>query len=431
MKLLNNIIFQYTVITLIVVLVVSVFLGTIISREITNHLIQTHVGIFPHVIQSMIKDHVTTYTFLKSPPGTALPEDVNSFFGDLLSFGTIFRIKVWGKDGTILWSDRPELIGLNYKENIHFSQAIRGNLSYSLSKPGKQENLTEKGHGVVLEMYTPIEKDGEYVGVLELYESDDQLYRQISKNNRIVWISVSSSGIILYALLFVIFYNSYGKQKKIAEQLIQTQDVTIFALAYQAELRDLETGYHLERTSHYVRVLAQELRKHPMYKSYLTDSYISDLVKSAPLHDIGKVGIPDAILHKTGKLDDREFDIIKRHCQYGVMILQRAEKRLTFQSFLKIALQITMHHHEKWNGQGYPRGLSGEDIPLSARIMALPDVYDALRSRRPYKEALTHEKAIEIIREMKGNHFDPLVVEAFLAKEKDFRAISEEMADMA
>ena len=178
-----------------------------------------------------------------------------------------------------------------------------------------------------------------------------------------------------------------------------------------------------------MEILTQELRKHPKYKSYLSNRYISDIVKSAPLHDTGKVGVPDAILQKPGKLEPDEFDKMKRHCEYGAMILQKAEQKLTFQSFLRIALQLVMYHHEQWDGRGYPYGLRGEDIPISARIMALSDVYDALRSKRHYKNALSHEKSVEIICEEKGKHFDPLIVEAFLKKEKDFYMISEQMAD--
>jgi len=429
MKLLKNIIIQYTIITFLVILIISVTLGTILSKRITNYTIQTHVDIFPIVIQSSANNHPEVYTFLKSPAGTSLPEHVRSFSEELLSIGTIFRIKIWGKDGTILWSDKAELIGLNFKDDISFIKAIQGNLSYEVSLPEEAEQITEKGQGTILEIYTPLKKNGETIGVIELYESSSNLYLQTSKNIQIVWILVSLAGVSLYLLLYIIFYKAYGRQRKIAQQLSQTQDVTILALAYQAELRDSETGNHIERTSHYVEILAQELKKHPNYKLYLSDSYIADLIKSAPLHDIGKVGIPDAILQKPGKLEPDEFDKIKRHCEYGEMILQKAAHKLIFQSFLTIALQLVMYHHEKWNGKGYPLGLTGEEIPLSARIMALSDVYDALRSKRYYKDAYSHEKSVEIICEEKGKHFDPLIVEAFLKKEKDFYMISEQMAD--
>jgi response regulator RpfG family c-di-GMP phosphodiesterase len=213
------------------------------------------------------------------------------------------------------------------------------------------------------------------------------------------------------------------------EQLAQTKQVTIYALAYQAEIRDQETGKHLDRTSEYVRILAEELAVLPEYQGYLSLDYINDLVNSAPLHDIGKVGIPDSVLLKPGKLTNDEFEIIKKHCELGADVLTKAEEKLDFQSFLRIAVQLVNSHHEKWNGQGYPKGLKDNMIPISARIMSLADVYDALRSERCYKKAFSHEKACEIIKEDKGTHFDPVVVDCFLNVEKKFHHVSEILAD--
>lgn len=209
------------------------------------------------------------------------------------------------------------------------------------------------------------------------------------------------------------------------EQLLQTQDVTIFALAYQAELRDHETGRHLERTSRYVKLLADDLSKTEKYRMYMSPDYICDMVKAAPLHDIGKVGVPDAILQKPGKLSPEEFDVIKQHCELGTKVLQEAESKLEFQSFFSVAIRLVKSHHEKWDGSGYPQGLRGEEIPLSARIMALADVYDALRSERCYKKALSHEETTNIILQGKGSHFDPDVVDAFLRVDQEFFFVSE------
>jgi response regulator RpfG family c-di-GMP phosphodiesterase len=211
-------------------------------------------------------------------------------------------------------------------------------------------------------------------------------------------------------------------------QLIKTERATILALAYQAELRDMETGKHLERTAHYVRLLAEELSMLPKYRTYLTPSYIADLTKSAPLHDIGKVAIPDAILRKPGKLTPEEFETIKKHCEYGLKVLKIADEKLNFRSYLKIAIQIVSTHHEKWNGTGYPMGLKGDSIPLSGRIMALADVYDALRSDRCYKKAYSHEETRAIISQEKGKHFDPEIVDVFSGIENKFHEISTAMA---
>ncbi|CDI04518.1 putative sensory transduction system regulatory protein [Candidatus Competibacter denitrificans Run_A_D11] len=209
------------------------------------------------------------------------------------------------------------------------------------------------------------------------------------------------------------------------EQLNKTEDAAIFTLAYLAEIKHPETSHHIERTSNYVSLLARELQKLPEYKGYLTERYIKDIVKSAPLHDIGKIRVPDSILSKPGKLTSEEFEIIKLHCEYGADILRTAEKKLGFQSFLRIAIQITFSHHEKWNGEGYPRGLKGNKIPLSARIMAVADVYDALRTESYYKKKVSHEICCRVFMKEQGIHFDPDIVDAFFRCEKAFAEISE------
>jgi len=212
-------------------------------------------------------------------------------------------------------------------------------------------------------------------------------------------------------------------------QLQLTQDATIQCLGGLAEVRDPETGEHIERTRLYVRILAIELSKDTNYKSYLTDARIDKIYKSAPLHDIGKVGIPDAILLKPGQLTKDEFAIMKLHTTYGADALKSAVKKLGFSSFLDIACEIAAYHHEKWDGTGYPNATKGEDIPLSARIMAVADVYDALISKRVYKPAFSHEKARKIILAQKGTHFDPLIIDIFVAVEDEFKAIAAEFPD--
>lgn len=208
------------------------------------------------------------------------------------------------------------------------------------------------------------------------------------------------------------------------EQLLQIENATIYALAYLAEIRDSETGQHIERTSQYVRLLAEELHTQPQYREHLTVRYIEDIVKAAPLHDIGKVGVPDAILKKESKLTPEEFEIMKGHCKYGADILKIAKKKLNFESYLTLAIPLVLSHHEKWDGTGYPEGLTGNAIPLSAQIMALADVYDALRSERCYKKAFDHSKSMDIISKNRGKHFAPDIVDAFIKRQKTFNHIS-------
>ena len=208
------------------------------------------------------------------------------------------------------------------------------------------------------------------------------------------------------------------------------QDVTIISMASLAETRDADTGNHIRRTQHYVRLLAERLRSHPRFAAELDDTRIALLFKLAPLHDIGKVGIPDRILLKPGRLDAEEFDIMKTHAPLGHAALGQAEEVLGMSiDFLRFAREIVRSHHERWDGGGYPDGLAGDDIPLAARLMAVADVYDALVSRRVYKEGMPHAEAVKIIALGKGNQFDPDIVDAFVEIHDQFQAIAAEYAD--
>jgi putative two-component system response regulator len=206
-----------------------------------------------------------------------------------------------------------------------------------------------------------------------------------------------------------------------------TREAMIRSMATMAELRDSGTGEHIQRTRSYVLLLARYLADHSVPGRVMSGEEIDLFYQSAPLHDIGKVGIPDAILLKPGKLTPDEFEVIRKHPLHAAEILRRAEREMGDLSFLRIAREIAESHHEKWDGSGYPYGLKGEEIPLSGRIMAVADVYDALRSERPYKKPFPHEEAVRIISEGAGSHFDPVVVEAFLALQDRFRRISEKL----
>ena len=194
-----------------------------------------------------------------------------------------------------------------------------------------------------------------------------------------------------------------------------TQEVSIRALAHLAEIRDPETGNHILRTQSYVRELALRLREHPRFADTLSERYIDLLHRSAPLHDIGKVGIPDLILHKPGPLTPDEWAVMKTHAQLGAEAIEQAERDATRPvAFLSLAKEIAHWHHERWDGSGYPDGLAGEAIPVSARLMAVADVFDALISQRVYKAAMSTVQARDIIVQGRGRHFDPAVADAFL-----------------
>lgn len=215
-----------------------------------------------------------------------------------------------------------------------------------------------------------------------------------------------------------------------AKEIIELQDVSIMAMAALAETRDNDTGQHIQRTKLYVKVLAEYLYDNQVYPSLMNEQMIALLVASAPLHDIGKVGIPDSILLKPGRLTSEEFEVIKQHTALGNEAIMKAEKLMgADETFLKYAQEIILYHHERWDGKGYLHQLKGHAIPLSARIMSVADVYDALTSKRCYKEIHAHDAAINIIKEGAGTQFDPKIVEAFMVCKDQFRHISEAYGD--
>lgn len=215
------------------------------------------------------------------------------------------------------------------------------------------------------------------------------------------------------------------------QQTIVAQDAIITALCALAEMRDNETGNHIRRTQNYVRALAERLRHLPRFAAELDDLTIPLLFKSAPLHDVGKVAIPDAVLLKPGKLNEAEWVIMKRHAELGRDAIVLAEKDIgDTAGFLHYAREIAYGHHEKWDGSGYPQGLAGDAIPLSARLMAVADVYDALISKRVYKAAFSHEQAVAMIVDGRAQHFDPDIVDALLAIEGEFQAIALSYRDL-
>jgi response regulator RpfG family c-di-GMP phosphodiesterase len=258
-----------------------------------------------------------------------------------------------------------------------------------------------------------------------------------SKSGKTISLEIVASPILDKSGHFVGYRNvgrDVSERKRLERDLLESfnnvqnaRTATILGLAKLAEYRDKETGSHLERMREYGFILAQEMAKMKPYREYITPEYINDIYNSAILHDIGKVGIPDAILLKPGKLTPEEFEIIKTHATLGGDALRAIEAQIPGQTFLTLSKEIAYYHHEKWDGSGYPKGLRGEHIPLSARIIALADVYDALTSKRTYKEAFSHEKALNIIVKNRGTHFAPDVVDAFLVHQETFQRIREEL----
>jgi putative two-component system response regulator len=200
-------------------------------------------------------------------------------------------------------------------------------------------------------------------------------------------------------------------------------------MAKLAEYRDDDTGRHIDRVRLYAKVLAQSLYESGIYGESVTQAFVESIFEASPLHDIGKIAIPDSILLKPGRLLPEEMEIMKRHTVIGASMLREVQEKCGSNEFIAMSIEIAMSHHERWDGKGYPEGLRAADIPLSARIVAIADVYDALRSKRPYKAPMPHERALDIIASEKGKHFDPYVVEAFMKQAQTIQQISESLGN--
>jgi len=315
--------------------------------------------------------------------------------------------------GKILnWNYTAEqLYGYSWEEvNGADFDAVFGTSSHHLAITGIFE-LVDQNQGRYIESEVPRRrKDGSTIYTYASYSS----------------IENSSGEVVAYSVIEKDLTERVNLERRLKESfnsLKHTQSAAILGFARLTEYRDKNTGKHLKRIREYVKVLATSLKGRPHYREYITDRYIEDLCLSSVLHDVGKVAIEDSILLKPGKLTSEEFGRIKDHARMGGDALRDVDRELKQESFLTLGKEIAYYHHERWDGQGYPEGRKGEQIPLSARIVALADVYDALTSDRPYKQAMPHEEAVQIIRQSRGTQFDPDITDAFLANEEVFDRI--------
>lgn len=424
----DNIMIQYTIISLIVTLAIGYFLIDNLLKSTQSHSIEIHTQIYIDFIQAIPKNYPTIFDVLDNNIKKEVSDnhpsentnhnniDFDHFITDLLIFPKLTEVNIYSKNRSLI-----------FELYITETGFIKEHDNKILNKAYNGENLHfihELPRITILHTFLPVFKNNEVIGVVEIIDSDESFTKYLKESKKNLRYQVILSGFIFYIILFSLFFRAYLSQKKGLDRLNRSQELTIHAMSLLAELRDNDTGSHIMRTQEYCKILALELSKTKKYKKYLTKDYIDDLVRSAPLHDVGKVGVPDNILLKPGKLNSQEFELIKKHPGYGAEVLSRVAERLDFKSYFTIGIQLVLHHHENWDGSGYPIGLAGHNIPLSARIMSIADVYDALRTKRPYKEPMSHFKAIDIITNDSGIKFDPDIVNALNNIESDFDKIS-------
>jgi response regulator RpfG family c-di-GMP phosphodiesterase len=363
------------------------------------------------------------------------------------------KIKLFADNGRILFSTEEQEIG-KINEHDYFHQVVAKGQNFSKIVTKDSKTLEGKvSNRDVAEIYIPIMRENRFIGAFELYYDLSKRKGELDALfRREALVGVAISLVMIGIVSIMVFQTSRAMlEEKEAEdqlkainanleeivaektrELQATQETSIESLAILAEYHDIDTGEHLNRIRCYTELLATTLLEDSPYSSYLhgqgKETYVQELVLASTLHDIGKTAIAKEILCKPAKLTSKEFDEVKNHTIIAWDALNRGNEifveRFGKDSYLALAGNIALYHHEKWDGSGYPSRIQGETIPLSARIVALADVYDALRSKRPYKDPWSHEETVELIRSESGKHFDPVIVEVFLRNKEEFREIS-------
>ncbi|SLM13402.1 putative sensory transduction system regulatory protein (modular protein) [uncultured spirochete] len=401
----GNILVRYSLLIAAAVAVTTIVTGVILVSVLENHYIRLHASLYAELSSTVRGEKNSS----------------EAFIAILSRFPHVRSTAIWTASGaSVMAPETGPLSGVGPLSRTAGKNAMNGALK------GKLGIVPAPNEGLVI-LIPILTHEGAVEGIVGLLEDDTELRKDIQFVQLTVAATVMSVGVLLYALLFGIFLKANQEQKKAADRLRKTFDVIVFAMSSLSGLRDQETGGHLERTQAYTEVLLNGLRRSAKFRKTLDKDYIKDIITSAPLHDIGKVGIADSILLKKGKLEPGELESMRQHTVLGGDLLAKAANKLPFPSSLTVAESIARHHHERWDGSGYPDGLAGESIPLAARVVSLADVYDALRSTRPYKKAYSHEDAVRIIREGRGTQFDPDLVDVFANVESRFAEIFDTM----
>lgn len=413
-----NLLTQYSLLMFVAVATVSTGLSLGLSRIVQDHLVRMHASVYEDIIGTVF----STGSFQGADRPTAT--DIHRL-DVIAALPNVMGTALWNVTGNLLYQSGTTPSFTPVDEAL--SRALSGSASYRHSGASMGS-----GESPDYSFYVPVkDKAGSVVAVFVARENDSRLHDDLSRADLGIVATVSGGGLLLYGALFGLYLSAYRKQRLTADRLRQTHDSVMFAMSSLSGLRDQETGGHLERTQEYVRTIGMGLSRRRRHSRYVDGEYVETLSKVAPLHDIGKVGIPDAILRKEGRLTDEEFDAMKLHTVLGADLLGEARRKLPFSSSLELAEEVARHHHERWDGSGYPDKLQGDSIPLSARIMAIADVYDALRSERCYKPGLPHGEAMNIIIRGAGSQFDPELVQILQGMQQRFEGIFESLSEAA
>jgi len=405
----GTLIVRFTAIGLMVTAIAAAAVGYVLQRQLVSVELE-EAGTLAVAQMSAIVSPLVSERDLRGAFPPAVTDAIDkAVTGQLRQFGGIVRVKIWARDSTLLYRDDGVGVGTREPDNPELKAALAGEVQAGVSELEKADNATEaKLFNRLLEVYVPLRpRDSkEVLGVYEIYASADTLSRRVSEIRGSVAAGVFGGFALLYAALFGVVAQASrrmvvqaNENERLVDEVMTAYDQTIEGWARALELRDKETEGHARRVTDLTVELARDMG--------IVGGALDDARRGALLHDIGKMGVPDAILLKAGPLNEDERELMRRHPEYGRTALAGI-------GFIERALEIPYSHHERWDGAGYPEGLAGKAIPLSARIFSVVDVWDALSNDRPYRVAWPQDRVVEYLRAESGSHFDPAVVDVFL-----------------
>jgi len=422
---------RFSLIGLVVTVAMAAALGYFIQRQLVDGALQSATELAVTQVAALVRPDITADD-IASPFSPQLHARLDAVARRILGSGDIVRMKIWNRDGVVIYSDEDTEVGYRDAHNTGLAEAISGRPTGELASLSGSEHAVERKWGSLLEIYIPLRAtdSDQILGAYEVYHTTTSLDRRVGEIRRTIALGVFGGFGVLYLALFGVVLGAARRlvrhtraNRRLTHEVTQAYDDAIEGWGRALDLRDHETEGHSQRVTEMAVEMARQWG--------MSRTEIVDVRRGALLHDIGKMGVPDEILNKPGSLTEDEWVIMRAHTDYAREMLQGL-------GFLGRALDIPVHHHERWDGTGYPDGLAGEEIPLSARIFAVADVWDALSNDRPYRRAWPTERVVGHLVEGAGSHFDPDAVQTFLevmrargAEASDDERIPETALDLA